>query len=97
MTPIKNTELIVVIFDVKTDDQDKKRRRSRISVLGSKLIQDQASNKQQKILSSTVKKSNSTIYPSSNVQSDKKLSIISQLFLLKHSKLTSSKVQKILG
>lgn len=83
MTPIKNTELVVIVFEIKDKDVEKKRKKlSRIIFrsTASQVTNDQKAN------SFRSSKKGDNICPFTNHQTDRKLSILSHLFLLKSSK-----------
>lgn len=100
MSPIRNTELVVIIFDVKPEQEQetkKKRKLSRINLL----LRPKTSKKQEKAATETnrkhppsadVKKKEPLHVSSSDNQPNRKSSILSQLC----SKKTSSKSLKFI-
>lgn len=87
MIPIKNTELIVIIFDVKSEDREKKQKkqnRINLRLLGS--TTDPLRNNRKSSLPANTRKFNVKYPISSDHQSDRKLSILSHIFLPKLSK-----------
>ena len=90
MTPIKNTELIVIVFDIKPEDVDKKqpRKSGRFNLFSSSNHDQTIANNLKKNLFTNAKKSEAIYQVSHDHQSERKLSILSvkQLFSLKSSK-----------